>query len=71
MSGDLFFIVDLATIAMGLYLLVNPEKAYNTGRGNREEKKLTPKMKLVCRLIGVGAIALGGFFVYVDITSRL
>lgn len=70
MSGDFFFVIDMLSIAMGVYLVVAPEKACNMGRPEKDRKPLTPKSKLIYRLVGLGAIAIGITFIFLDLKGK-
>ncbi len=60
--GSFGVLLDVLTVAAGIFLLVAPNKAYNVGRKEPQEPPANWAMK--GRLFGVFFLIVGGIFIY-------
>ena len=67
-GSNLFMLLDLAMLAFGVFLLINPKKAYNFGSMNSEKREIPKNWHIVGRIIGVVFITIGAAFLIVRFT---
>ena len=67
--GSYFLIMDVVCIALGVFLIIAPNKAYMIGRRDveREQMKIPQNWPVVGRVIGVAAVLLSVLFIYLEV----
>ena len=67
MGGELFMLIDVATLVMGLMLIIAPGKAYNMGKKEHEKKEIPPKTKTGFMIFGVIVVIMSSLYLYFDL----
>ena len=67
-GSDLFILFDLASIGFGVFLLINPNKAYKLGSKDSENREVPKNWHIAGRVIGAVLVAVGAVFLLVRFT---
>jgi len=63
LDNSIFLLFDLAAIGYGVYLLINPNKAYNFGSKSGEKREVPKKWYITGRIIGAVLLVIGALFI--------
>lgn len=65
----MFLIVDVASLVMGLMLIVAPGKVYNMGKKEHEKKEIPSKTKWGFTIFGIVVVIITCLFLYADLVG--
>lgn len=65
----MFFLLDVASLIMGVMLIVAPGWVYNLGKQPHEKKEISTKAKWGFTIFGVVVVIASGLFLYFDLTG--
>jgi len=63
LENSLFLLFDLAAIGFGVFLLINPNKAYSFGMKDGEKREVPKKWYITGRIIGAVLLIIGALFI--------
>ena len=63
LENSIFLLFDLAAIGFGVFLLINPNKAYNFGSKSGEKREVPKKWYITGRIIGAVLFIIGALFI--------
>jgi len=63
LENSFFLLFDLAAVGFGVFLLINPNKAYNFGSKDGEKREVPKKWYITGRIIGAVLLIIGALFI--------
>ena len=69
MGNEMFMLLDVASLVMGLMLIIAPNKVYNMGKQEHEKKEIPNKTKWGFTIFGIVVVIITGVYLYFDFTG--